>query len=161
MYSIEEIKELIQAVDESSVGELEIRNDMKEKVTIRKEAAMRPVAQQTAAPSPQPAAQPAPQQSETKKEETPEDSGQKETDSNYYEITSPMVGTFYRSPSPEAGAYVEKGAAIKPNTIVCIVEAMKLMNELEAEVTGEIAEILVEDGELVEYGQPLFRVIPS
>ena len=72
-----------------------------------------------------------------------------------------MVGTFYRSPSPEAGAYVEKGAAIKPNTIVCIVEAMKLMNELEAEVTGEIAEILVEDGELVEYGQPLFRVNPS
>lgn len=161
MYSIEEIKELIQAVDESSVGELEIRNDMKEKVTIRKEAAMRPVAQQTAVPAPQPAAQPAPQQSETKKEETPEDSGQKEANSNYYEITSPMVGTFYRSPSPEAGAYVEKGAAIKPNTIVCIVEAMKLMNELEAEVTGEIAEILVEDGELVEYGQPLFRVIPS
>ncbi|SDW66729.1 acetyl-CoA carboxylase biotin carboxyl carrier protein [Marinococcus luteus] len=161
MYSIEEIKELIQAVDESSVGELEIRNDMKEKVTIRKEAAMRPVAEQTAAPAPQPVAQPAPQPSETKKEEGPKDSRMKEADSNYYEITSPMVGTFYRSPSPEAGAYVEKGAAIKPDTIVCIVEAMKLMNELEAEVTGEIAEILVEDGELVEYGQPLFRVNPS
>ncbi|GEK58015.1 acetyl-CoA carboxylase, biotin carboxyl carrier protein [Marinococcus halophilus] len=161
MYSIEEIKELIQAVDDSSVGELEIRNDMKEKVTIRKESAMRPVAQQAVEPAPQPVAQPSPQPAETKKESAPEGSEEKNNESNYHEITSPMVGTFYRSPSPEAGAYVEKGATIKPNTIVCIVEAMKLMNELEAEVSGEIAEILVEDGELVEYGQPLFRVNPS
>ena len=69
-----------------------------------------------------------------------------------------MVGTFYRKPSPESDAYVEVGSTINDETIVCIVEAMKLFNEIEAETSGEIVEILVGDGELVEYGQPLFKV---
>lgn len=77
---------------------------------------------------------------------------------NITEIVSPMVGTFYRKPSPEAEAYVKIGDNVESNTTVCIVEAMKLFNEIEAEITGEISEILVEDGELVEYGQPLFKV---
>lgn len=75
-----------------------------------------------------------------------------------YEIVSPMVGTLYRASSPEEDPFVEKGSQVKNETIVCIVEAMKLFNEIEAEVAGEIVEVLVEDGELVEYGQPLFRV---
>src|SRR5690625_2505305 len=79
-------------------------------------------------------------------------------DENVVEITSPMVGTFYRKPSPESDNYVDIGDKIDESTIVCIVEAMKLFNEIEAEVAGEIVAVLVEDGELVEYGQPLFKV---
>ncbi len=69
-----------------------------------------------------------------------------------------MVGTFYQSPSPDADVFVKVGDKVGEETVVCIVEAMKLFNEIEAEVTGEIVEILVKDGELVEYGQPLFLV---
>lgn len=73
-------------------------------------------------------------------------------------INAPMVGTFYKSPSPEADPYVKVGDKVKNDSIVCILEAMKLFNEIQAEVSGEIIEILVEDGQLVEYGQPLFKV---
>ncbi|CUB34097.1 Biotin carboxyl carrier protein of acetyl-CoA carboxylase [Bacillus amyloliquefaciens] len=79
-------------------------------------------------------------------------------DENLHKITSPMVGTFYASSSPEAGPYVNQGSKVSENTVVCIVEAMKLFNEIEAEVKGEIVEVLVENGQLVEYGQPLFLV---
>ncbi|MDD8043567.1 MAG: acetyl-CoA carboxylase biotin carboxyl carrier protein [Verrucomicrobiota bacterium] len=76
----------------------------------------------------------------------------------YQEITSPMVGTFYRAPSPETPAYIEIGAVVEPDTVVCIVEAMKVMNEIKAGVRGTITEVLVENGHVVEFGEPLFRV---
>ena len=79
-------------------------------------------------------------------------------DPSLHEITSPMVGTFYSASSPEVEAYVQSGAKVNEDSIVCIVEAMKLFNEIEAEVSGEIVEILAKDGQLVEYGQPLFLV---
>ena len=72
-----------------------------------------------------------------------------------------MVGTFYRSPTPSGPPYVEIGSRITEKTVVCIVEAMKLMNEIEADVRGEIVEVLAENGQLVEFGQPLFRVNPA
>jgi acetyl-CoA carboxylase biotin carboxyl carrier protein len=75
-------------------------------------------------------------------------------------ISSPFVGTFYRSPSPEAAVFVEVGQTVKKGQVVCIVEAMKLMNEIEAEADGKIAEVLVKNGEHVEYGQALFRLTP-
>ncbi len=75
-------------------------------------------------------------------------------------ITSPMVGTFYRSPTPEAPPYVEAGDFVKPGKVVCIIEAMKLMNEIESEVSGEVVQILVKNEEPVEYGQELFLVRP-
>jgi acetyl-CoA carboxylase biotin carboxyl carrier protein len=81
--------------------------------------------------------------------------------SGFHTIESPMVGTFYRAPSPEADPYVQTGDKLTESTVVCIVEAMKLMNEIEAEVRGEVVEILVENGELVEYGQPLFLIKPE
>ena len=85
-----------------------------------------------------------------------------ETDTlNLHKITSPMVGTFYESPSPDADAYVKVGSKVTKDSIVCIVEAMKLFNEIEAEVDGEIVEVLVKDGQLVEFGQPLFLVKPE
>jgi len=77
------------------------------------------------------------------------------------EIKSPMIGTFYRAPSPEAGAYVEVGSDVHPETVVCIIEAMKVMNEIKAEVKGVVTQILVENAKPVEFGQPLFKVRPS
>ena len=77
------------------------------------------------------------------------------------EIKSPMIGTFYRAPSPEAGAYVEVGTEVNPETVVCIIEAMKVMNEIKAEVKGVVTQVLAENGKPVEFGQPLFKVRPS
>jgi len=78
-----------------------------------------------------------------------------------HEVQSPMVGTFYRAPSPEAPLYVQTGDAVKPGKVLCIIEAMKLMNEIEAEISGKVVEILVENAQPVEFGQVLFRIDPS
>ena len=78
--------------------------------------------------------------------------------SNYKEITSPMVGTFYASPSPEAGPFVEPGKTINADTVVCIIEAMKVMNEIKAEIAGKVVEMVAENGKPVQFGQVLFRV---
>lgn len=77
------------------------------------------------------------------------------------EIKSPMIGTFYRAPSPESGSYVEIGTEVNPDTVVCIIEAMKVMNEIKAEVKGVITQVLVENAKPVEFGQPLFKVRPT
>lgn len=77
------------------------------------------------------------------------------------EVKSPMIGTFYRKPSPDADSFVEVGSVVEPETVVCIIEAMKVMNEIKAEVKGTIAEVLLEDGKPVEYGQALFRIEPN
>jgi len=77
------------------------------------------------------------------------------------EIKSPMIGTFYRAPSPEAASYIEVGAEVNPETVVCIIEAMKVMNEIKAEAKGVITQVLVENAKPVEFGQPLFKVRPA
>ena len=76
------------------------------------------------------------------------------------EIKSPMIGTFYRAPSPESANYVEIGSEVNPDTVVCLIEAMKVMNEIKAEVRGVIAEILIDSAKPVEFGQPIFRIRP-
>ena len=76
------------------------------------------------------------------------------------DIKSPMIGTFYRSPSPESASYVEVGTEVNSETVVCIIEAMKVMNEIEAEVKGVITQVLIENGKPVEFGQPLFKIRP-
>lgn len=81
-----------------------------------------------------------------------------ETDDDYYTVASPIVGTFYAAPSQDAEAYVTAGSQIKKGDALCIIEAMKLMNTIESEVDGEIVKILVKDGDMVEYGQPIFKV---
>ncbi|WP_454191907.1 acetyl-CoA carboxylase biotin carboxyl carrier protein [Paenibacillus sp. Marseille-Q7038] len=157
MFKLNEIKELIKLIDETSVQELEIENEGS-KLTIRKpgptEYVQAPVNVSTYPPATQmmqqnytPGNQAAPVQEPSEK-----------TESNLHKIVSPMVGTFYSSPSPEAAAFVSPGSKVTEKTTVCIVEAMKLMNEIEADVKGEIVEILVQNGQLVEYGQPLFLV---
>jgi len=85
----------------------------------------------------------------------------KEEDSKYITITSPIIGTFYRKAAPEKPVFVEVGDAVQSESIVCIIEAMKLFNEIEAEVTGKIVKVLVDDATPVEFGQPLFLVDPS
>jgi acetyl-CoA carboxylase biotin carboxyl carrier protein len=82
-------------------------------------------------------------------------------DPKWEEVKSPMVGTFYRSPSPDEAPFVEVGDRIRNGQTVCIIEAMKLMNEIEAEISGQVMEILVKNGEPVEYGQPLMRINPG
>ncbi len=80
--------------------------------------------------------------------------------SNLAEIKSPMIGTLYRAPSPESGNYVEIGTEVNPDSVVCIIEAMKVMNEIKAEVRGVITEILIDNAKPVEFGQPMFRIRP-
>jgi len=77
------------------------------------------------------------------------------------DIKSPMIGTFYRSPSPESASYVDIGTEVSPDTVVCIIEAMKVMNEIKSEVKGVVTQILLENGKPVEFGQPLFKVRPT
>ncbi len=171
MLKIQEIREIIKLVDRSTIDEFSFEHEGS-KVELKKfkqpstESAVavqtiEPV-KQAAAPAPAPQAiqqAPAPVQESTPAE-TPAPSETQE-DANLHKVTSPMVGTFYQSPSPEEGPYVKVGSKINEDSVVCIVEAMKLFNEIEAEVKGEIVEILVKDGQLVEYGQPLFLVKPE
>jgi acetyl-CoA carboxylase biotin carboxyl carrier protein len=81
--------------------------------------------------------------------------------SNELEIKSPMIGTFYRAPSPESAPYVEVGVEVSPDTVVCIIEAMKVMNEIKAEAKGVVTQVMVENAKPVEFGQPLFKFRPS
>jgi acetyl-CoA carboxylase biotin carboxyl carrier protein len=80
---------------------------------------------------------------------------------NEVEIKSPMIGTFYRAPSPESGSYIEVGMEVMPETVVCIIEAMKVMNEIKAEAKGVVTQVMVENAKPVEFGQPLFKLRPN
>lgn len=161
---IQEIREIIKLVDASSIDEFTYESEGT-KVKLKKNSGTAaPAAHAPAAPA-APKAEAAPQTAapapsakaeELVSEEVPEVAPQ--NNENLHQILSPMVGTFYKSPSPEDEAYVQAGTKVSADQVVCIVEAMKLFNEIEAEVDGEIAEILVKDGQLVEYGQPLFLV---
>ncbi|MBP2247101.1 acetyl-CoA carboxylase biotin carboxyl carrier protein [Paenibacillus xylanexedens] len=154
MFKLSEIKELIKLVDESSVQELEIENEGS-RLSIRKPGKTEYV--QAAAVQPQMIAAPQVQSAAVVSEAAP----QVDTTSHLHKIVSPMVGTFYRASSPETGPFVSAGDKVVEKTTVCIIEAMKLMNELDADIKGEIVEVLVENGQLVEYGQPLFLVKPE
>lgn len=93
--------------------------------------------------------------------DTPEAANGVEDDSKYITIKSPMIGTFYRKPSPDKANFVNVGDELSADTVVCMIEAMKLFNEIEAEITGKIVKVLVDDGDPVEYDQALFMVDPS
>jgi acetyl-CoA carboxylase biotin carboxyl carrier protein len=162
MFKLSEIKELIKLLDQTSVHELEIENDGM-RLAIRKPGRTEIVNVQTAPLShTYPSAIAAPVQSQhIPASSGPEVKSPAEDNSHLHRIVSPMVGTFYRAPSPDASSFVNVGDRVSDKTVVCILEAMKLMNPLEAEVKGEIVEILVENGQLVEFGQPLFLVKPE
>lgn len=163
MLKIQEIREIIKLIDQTGIEEFKYKTEEGE-IKLKKGGAFQvvesaPAVQAPAVAAPAPAAPVAQPAQEPKKQETaPEAVSQ---DENLLEVKSPMVGTFYQSPSPDAAPFVAVGDKVKPDSVVCIVEAMKLFNEIEAETSGEIAQILVEDGQLVEYGQPLFLVKPE
>jgi acetyl-CoA carboxylase, biotin carboxyl carrier protein len=159
MFKLNEIKELIKLIDQSTVQEVEIENEGT-RLLIRKPGKTEVVTVQAAAPviqAVQPAAAAAVQAAPAPAAPAAAPAAQ----DNLHKIVSPMVGTFYAAPSPEAGPFVTKGSRVTDKSVVCILEAMKLMNEIEAEVRGEIVEVLVENGQLVEFGQPLFLVKPE
>ncbi|ADU29973.1 acetyl-CoA carboxylase biotin carboxyl carrier protein [Evansella cellulosilytica] len=163
MLKIQEIRELIKLIDESSIEEFKFEQEGS-KVTLRKqikrqESVQAPI-ETKAIPNPTVAVEPATITQQLKDEETKSEKKEVAKE-NVVTITSPMVGTFYEAPSPESSAYVKVGDKVNKDTVVCIVEAMKLMNEIEAEINGEIVEVLVENGQLVEYGQELFVVKPE
>ncbi|HZG85122.1 acetyl-CoA carboxylase biotin carboxyl carrier protein [Paenibacillus sp.] len=158
MYKLNEIKELIKLVDSTSIQQLDIEIESG-KISIRKAdaGAAQFVAAQPAAAPVQPAFVPAPAAPQAPAAAVAA-SAEADAKADLHQITSPMVGTFYSAPSPGAPSFVKVGDIVNEKTVVCIVEAMKLMNEIEAEVNGQIVEVLVENGQLVEYGQPLFLV---
>jgi len=145
---LRKLKKLIDLVQESGIAELEI-TEGEEKVKIVKGGAvtLTAAAQPPFVPA-APAAAPAPGTPAAAPEPDPGQDG--------HVVKAPMVGTFYRSPSPDAKAFVEVGQAVKEGDTICIIEAMKLMNEIEADASGVVKAILVENGQPVEYGQPLF-----
>ncbi|WP_068775290.1 acetyl-CoA carboxylase biotin carboxyl carrier protein [Paenibacillus sp. FJAT-26967] len=165
MFKLSEIKELMKLMDQTSLQELEIENEGT-RLLIRKPNKTESVVvtsaplQQTYAPvNPQTAAPALSVQASVPVGSNVDE--QKESDSGLHKIVSPMVGTFYEAASPGSAPFVSKGSKVSDKTAVCIIEAMKLMNEIEAEIKGEIVEVLVQNGQLVEYGQPLFLVKPE
>ncbi len=171
---LHELKDLIRVIDQSSIQEFTYEQDGV-KVVLKKTGStaapsvlpVEPVAVEEQAVLPQAGQNHAGRKpAETAVEEPkpapqvvqPATSENVQEEADLHQIVSPMVGTFYRAPAPDAPPYVEVGDEVNEKTIVCIVEAMKLMNEIEAEVSGEIVAIHVENGQLVEYGQPLFTV---
>ncbi len=149
LYTVEELKELIKAVDNSSLLKFEVKNDNGQKITMSKEVnvvyAQNTAPMQTVAPT-----------STVTFENTTAPT--QSVSQNDITIKSPMVGVFYQAPSPDASPYVSVGQSVNKGDVVCIVEAMKLMNEVVATQSGVIDEILVSNGDVVEFDQPLFKI---
>ncbi len=145
MSTMDKIKELISLMNANDLAEIEIQEDALRIKVRRTNGGF----QHTILP---PGSLPAP--AEALQQPVPKKD-------NLVEISSPMVGTFYRAATPGAEPQVEVGDPLDPETAVCVIEAMKIINEIKAEVTGKVVEVLVEDGEPVEFGQPLFKVLPT
>jgi len=162
---LREIRQLIKLVEGANIGELEIEEKGK-KIRIAKQNKVNgealvvgnPMVHSYPPPGMFSAVSPMPAPFDTGQQKTEESKAPVSPAANVKEIRSPMVGTFYRSPSPDADPYVDMGQYIKVGQPLCIIEAMKLMNELESEHEGKIIKILVENAQPVEYNQPLFLI---
>ena len=154
MIDIEFVESLIRMLDESSLDNLEIRRGGT-RVRLSKSPGGSTVASVSSTNSAAPDAALAPSEQE------PPPPPAESASANLVDIASPMVGTFYRAPSPEAAPYVEVGHTVAAGDVLCVIEAMKLMNELECEASGRIVEICVDNAEPVDFGQVLFRVDPA
>jgi acetyl-CoA carboxylase biotin carboxyl carrier protein len=161
---MDELGELVALMRENGLAELELEREGF-RVRLRREGATvtsTPLAESLAPANPTPVSRPGPQASSSSVASPSHPGAQAETaaseDQDLHIIPSPIVGTFYRSPSPTAEVFVKIGSRVDSETVVCIIEAMKLMNEIQAETTGEVVKIYVENGQPVEYGQPLFGI---
>jgi acetyl-CoA carboxylase biotin carboxyl carrier protein len=162
--NMEELRELIALLRDNGLAELELENEGF-RVRLRRESAagsssVADVPQHVSAPVPA-APAPAPPPASGPTHPGTHASTEASHDQDLHIIPSPIVGTFYRSPSPSADAFVKIGSNVEAETVVCIIEAMKLMNEIQAETSGEVVKIYVENGQPVEYGQPLFGIKPQ
>ena len=165
---IKEIQSLIKFVAKSGANEVKLETP-EFKITIRTGAAGSApettiVQQVPVAPAPvpvMPAAPVAPAAAEPAAPAAEAPPAAQEEDSKYITIKSPIIGTFYRKPSPDKPAFVEVGATIAPGDVLCVIEAMKLFNDIESEVSGKVVKVLVEDASPVEFDQPLFLIDPS
>ena len=163
MIDLRYLKKLIEIVDDSTVDSIEISSDKGMKVRISKSPTQRG-AVQMAAPMPAMIAAPMPVARPTPAEGMPavsESEAPKAAPSSLLEVKSPMVGTFYGAPEPGAKPYVTPGSRVSKGQILCIIEAMKIMNEIESEYSGVVKETLINDAHPVEYGQVLFRIDPN
>ncbi len=153
------IKKVIKLLENSSIDEIEIEEEGKKLRVARNKTAPPALSYPVNMPyqmpppaGPQPSSATEPQ-AQTRSAPTP-----KSDQESYHSVLSPIVGTFYRSPSPDADPYIAEGQAVKKGQVLCIVEAMKLMNEIESDADGKVVKILVENGKPVEYNQPLFLI---
>ena len=149
-YDIEEIRDLADLFEERGLTEFEFEN---ENIRVR----LSKLSATSFAPAPQPVSVSSPATG-ISAVPSPEAGPATAAESDLYKITSPIVGTFYRASGPDKEPYVSEGSKVSPDTVVCIVEAMKLMNEIQAETSGEVVEVYVENGQPVEFGQPLFGI---
>ena len=151
---IRKVKKLIELLEESNIGEIEIKEG-EESVRISRHGNQpaAPVAYAAPAPAPAPAAAPAPAEAPTAEAAAPAAAPVADN-----AVLSPMVGTFYRAPSPEAPSFIEVGQTVRVGDVLCIVEAMKMMNQIEADRAGTVTAIHVENGEAVEFDQPLISI---
>ncbi len=165
---VEALRQIVEILERSEVTQLVWANG-DEKLTIRR-GPPPAVVQQVAMPVPNAAVQPVVAEPMRPKASAPARptavappaaAAPADSDKKGHVITSPFVGTFYRTPAPDQPAFVEVGGTVKKGQVLCIVEAMKLMNEIESEVSGKVAEILVQNAQPVEFGQPLFRIEPA
>jgi acetyl-CoA carboxylase biotin carboxyl carrier protein len=160
---IKEIQSLIKFVAKSGASEVKLETD-DIKITIRTGASgsgsETTFVQQIPVPA-QPVAQPVPQPAPAAPQPAQEETDKESDDSKYITIKSPIIGTFYRKPSPDKPAFVEVGDTIGKGDVLCVIEAMKLFNDIESEVTGKIVKVLAEDSSPVEFDQPLFLIDPS
>ena len=165
MIDIRKLKELVRLMVENDLTELDLR-DSEEQVTMRRPTAYSTPTiispPQMAHVAPHPAtAPPSAAHATHGNGSAPSVPATIEEDANVLKIESPMVGTFYATPNPDSPAFVNVGAHVNPDTVVCIIEAMKIFNEIKAECTGTITKVLAKNGQAVEFGQPLFLVKPE
>lgn len=161
---LKEIQALIKFVAKSGAQEVSLETeDFKINIKTGPDASEQPTIIQAVAPQQMPAVAAAAPAAPAPVESAPAASAPAESDenANYITINSPMIGTFYRTPSPDQDAFVKVGDSIKPGDVLCIVEAMKLFNEIESEISGKIVKIIADDQTPIEYDQPLFLVDPS
>ncbi len=157
------IKKLVKLVDESGVDEIEIEEEgAKIRVSkTRHNSSASPVFIPQYISQPQLSPQPAVEQKVDPAATAETAAAPKAEGKKHHEVRSPIVGTFYRAPAPNADPYVQIGSSVQEGTVLCIIEAMKLMNEIESDVAGKIVQTLVENGQPVEYNQPLFLIEPA
>ena len=153
---LKDIKAIVDLMKKNSISEFELEKGQEFKIRMKRSANGQG-GDEVSMPMYLPPGTPVPTQMATATQGQP---SQAAAASNEIEIKSPMVGTFYRAPSPEAANYVEIGAEVHPDSVVCIIEAMKVMNEIKSEVRGVITQVLVENAKPVEFGQPLFKIRP-